>query len=68
MPKKFCLGRHNKNEERKKHVARLAAAQSACNSISLMVSLPLQAFTEAPISNIEMLVRRLKAISGLPSG
>ena len=68
MPKKFRRGRHYKNEERKKRAARLAAAQSACDSISLVVSLPLQAFTEAPVSSLEMLVRRLKAISGLPRG
>ena len=46
----------------------LAAAQTACEPLSLVVSLPLQAFTEAPVSSPEMLVERLKAMSGLPSG
>ena len=68
MPKKFRLRRHHKNEERKKRAARLAAAQSACDSTSLVVSLPLQALTEAPVSSLEILVRRLKALSGLPRG
>ena len=64
MPKKFRLGRHYKNGERKK---RAAEAQAAASPVSetLVISL---LFTETAVSSPDILERRLNATSAIPSG
>ena len=65
MPKKFKLGRHYKNGERKKRAAKAHAAASPVSE-TLVISLPLGLFTET--SSPDILERRLKATSVIPSG
>ena len=65
MPKKFKLGRHYKNGERKKRAAKAHAAASPVSE-TLVISLPLGLFTET--SSPDILERRLKATSAIPSG
>ena len=67
MPKKIRLGRHYKNEERKKRAAKAHAAASAVSE-TLVISFPLQLFTETSVSSPDILERRLKATSAIPSG
>ena len=67
MPKKFKLGRHYKNGERKKCAAKAHAAASPVSE-TLVISLPLGLFTETAVSSPDILERRLKATRAIPSG
>ena len=67
MPKKFRLGRHYKNGERKKRAAKEQAAASPVSE-TLVISLPLRLFTETAVSSPDILERRLIATSAIPSG
>ena len=67
MPKKFRLGRHYKNGERKKRAAKAQAAVSPVSE-TLVISLPLRLFTETAVSSPDILERRLNATSAIPSG
>ena len=54
MPKKFKLGRHYKNGERKKRAAKAHAAASPVSE-TLVISLPLGLFTETAVSSPDIL-------------
>ena len=64
MPKKFRLGRHYKNGERKKRTAKAQAAASPVSE-TLVISLPLRLFTETAVSSPEV---KAECSSAIPSG
>ena len=66
MPRKFRLGRHQKNEERKKYAANLPLLDKSSNKQNLVVSISLQVFTNAPVDSPESLKRRPQATGGIP--
>ena len=66
MPRKFKLGRHQKNGERKKQTAKRPAV--LLSPTPLTVSLPLSSFTESPCSSLQSLGRRITDIGGQPNG
>ena len=66
MPRKFRLGRHHKNEERKKYAANLPLLNKSSNKEYLVVSISLQLLTNAPVDSPETLKRRLQATGGIP--
>lgn len=72
MPKKFRLGRHVKNEERKKRAAKqvLKSAERVVPTDSeyLVVSISLKTYYETPAHTLETLKRRLEAMDGVPNG
>ena len=68
MPRKFRLGRHHKNEERKKYAAKLPLLEQSSNQENLVVSISLQVFTNAPVDSPESLKRRVQATGGIPTG
>ena len=72
MPRKFKLGRHYKNEERKKRAERRQAEvteeASVAESETLVVSLPLSVFIEAPLCDPKALGSRLEASHSVPLG
>ena len=70
MPRKFKLGRHYKNEERKKRAERRQAevTEEASVAETLVVSLPLSVFIEAPLCDPKALGSRLEASHSVPLG
>lgn len=68
MPRKFRLGRHGKNEERKKYAAKLPLLDQFSNKENVVVSISLQVLTNAPVDSPESLKRRLQATGGIPTG
>ena len=78
MPRKFRLGRHYKNERVKKRQSALSTLSSTSCAVarqshpstptSLIVSLPLQVFTNSPVSSVSTLGDQLKALDLIPSG
>ena len=67
MPKKFKLGRQYKNGARKKRAAKAHAAASPVSD-RLVITLPLGLFTVTAVCSPDILERRLKATSAIPSG
>jgi len=70
MPRKFKLGRHYKNEERKKRAERRQAevTEEASVAETLVVSLPLSVFIEAPLGDPKALRSRLEVSRSVPLG
>jgi len=70
MPRSFKLGRHYKNEERKKRAERRQAevTEEASVAETLVVSLPLSVFIEAPLGDPKALRSRLEVSRSVPLG
>ena len=67
MGRKFRLGRHRKNEERKKLLAE-SAQLGSCLAEPLVVSLPVQYFMSVPVPSLSVLRQRIQALDVLPQG
>ena len=61
MPRRFKLGTLRKQKKQQQ-------VTPSPEPESLIVSLPLAAFTNSPLLNTESLQNRLEAVGGLPSG
>ena len=69
MPKKFRLGRHYKNGERKKRAAKQALLSAATVTPSeLVISIPLNIYYETPVYSQDALKMRLQTMNGIPNG
>ena len=69
MPRKFRLGRHYKNEERKKRAKKMQANIDATEIAEMfVVSLPLSLFTKSAVGSSKARESRLEASSGVPHG